>query len=134
MLIANLITIIRLILIIPLAIILYNNGIQNLFPAFIFIFIILTDFLDGYVARKYKQITSFGKILDPIVDKLLIVVVTIILIIKNIIPLYSLFIFSRDIIIWLCAIIIMRKQKIVLASNIYGKTKTVLHFFFFFFL
>ncbi len=133
MLIANLITIIRLILIIPLAIILYNNGIQNLFPAFIFIFIILTDFLDGYVARKYKQITSFGKILDPIVDKLLILVVTIVLIIKNIIPLYSLFIFSRDIIIWLCAIIIMRKQKIVLASNIYGKTKTVLHFFSIFF-
>ena len=54
MLIANLITIIRLILIIPLAIILYNNGIQNLFPAFIFIFIILTDFLDDYL-KDYEN-------------------------------------------------------------------------------
>lgn len=126
---ANIITIIRLILIIPLGLLLYNKGIQNIIPACLFVFIILTDFLDGYVARKYKQITNFGKLLDPIVDKLLVVVVTILLIIKNIIPVYSLFIFIRDIVIWIFALIIMKKNKIVLSSNIYGKTKTVLHFF-----
>ena len=81
---ANIITITRLLLIIPFGILLYNKGIQNLVPACLFTFIIITDFLDGYVARKYKQVTKFGKLLDPFVDKLLIVVTTIILIIKNI--------------------------------------------------
>lgn len=125
---ANIITITRLLLIIPFGILLYNKGIQNLVPACLFTFIIITDFLDGYVARKYKQVTKFGKLLDPFVDKLLIVVTTIILIIKNIIPIYSLYIFIRDIIIWILALIIMKKKKIVLAADIYGKTKTVLHF------
>lgn len=125
---ANIITITRLLLIIPFGILLYNKGIQNLVPACLFTFIIITDFLDGYVARKYKQVTKFGKLLDPFVDKLLIVVTTIILIIKNIIPIYSLFIFIRDIIIWILALTMMKKKKIVLAADIYGKTKTVLHF------
>ena len=126
---ANIITIIRLLLIIPLSVLLYNKGIQNIISACLFVFIILTDFLDGYVARKYKQVTKFGKLIDPIVDKLLIVVVTVLLIIKNIIPVYSLFIFIRDIVIWTSALIIMKKKKIILSSNIYGKTKTVFHFF-----
>lgn len=125
---ANIITITRLLLIIPFGILLYNKGIQNLVPACLFTFIIITDFLDGYAARKYKQVTKFGKLLDPFVDKLLIVVTTIILIIKNIIPIYSLYIFIRDIIIWILALTIMKKKKIVLAADIYGKTKTVLHF------
>ena len=125
---ANIITITRLLLIIPFGILLYNKGIQNLVPACLFTFIIITDFLDGYVARKYKQVTKFGKLLDPFVDKLLIVVTTIILIIKNIIPIYSLYIFIRDIIIWILALTIKKKKKIVLAADIYGKTKTVLHF------
>lgn len=125
---ANIITITRLLLIIPFGILLYNKGIQNLVPACLFTFIIITDFLDGYVARKYKQVTKFGKLLDPFVDKLLIVVTTIILIIKNIIPIYSLYIFIRDIIIWILALTMMKKKKIVLAADIYGKTKTVLHF------
>lgn len=125
---ANIITITRLLLIIPFGILLYNKEIQNLVPACLFTFIIITDFLDGYVARKYKQVTKFGKLLDPFVDKLLIVVTTIILIIKNIIPIYSLYIFIRDIIIWILALTMMKKKKIVLAADIYGKTKTVLHF------
>ena len=125
---ANIITITRLLLIIPFGILLYNKGIQNLVPACLFTFIIITDFLDGYAARKYKQVTKFGKLLDPFVDKLLIVVTTIILIIKNIIPIYSLYIFIRDIIIWILALTMMKKKKIVLAADIYGKTKTVLHF------
>ena len=76
-----------------------------------------------------KKISGkFLYVSDPFVDKLLIVVTTIILIIKNIIPIYSLYIFIRDIIIWILALTMMKKKKIVLAADIYGKTKTVLHF------
>jgi cardiolipin synthase (CMP-forming) len=43
-------------------------------PLIIFLIAILTDALDGFIARKYKQITSFGILLDPLADKFLLIV------------------------------------------------------------
>lgn len=127
--IPNIITIIRILGIIPLTISILNKGIYNTWQLIAFILIITTDFLDGYIARKYNQITNLGKILDPIVDKLLVIAVTIAFLIKGIIPVYSLFIYIRDLLVMIGAYYIMFKQKKVLGSDIWGKTKTVLHFF-----
>jgi CDP-diacylglycerol--glycerol-3-phosphate 3-phosphatidyltransferase len=46
---------------------------QNWIGTFVFVLACLTDFLDGYVARAWKQTSRFGQIFDPIADKLLIV-------------------------------------------------------------
>lgn len=126
--IPNIITMIRLLTTIPLFLIIIKYGVNSIFPFILFLLIVLTDFLDGYIARKYHMITKFGKVLDPIVDKVLIITTTIALLIKGIIPVYSLLIYVRDIIINIGAIIVMKKERLVLSSNVYGKIKTVLHF------
>lgn len=65
--IPNLLTAFRL-LVIPLIIILHNNG-QIVASFVILIFALVSDFFDGYLARKLQQETHFGAIFDPIADK-----------------------------------------------------------------
>lgn len=77
----NLLTAIR-ILLIPVFIFLFyppDPGHPTL-AAVVFALASLTDLLDGYLARRWEQITSFGKLLDPIADKLLILSALILLV------------------------------------------------------
>lgn len=50
----------------------YNNWLANSFVAIAFAGLAFTDFLDGYIARKYKEVSLIGEILDPIADKFLL--------------------------------------------------------------
>jgi len=77
----NLITFLR-ILLIPIFILIYTSPIiWNFYiAAFLFLFAALTDFLDGFLARRRGEITKLGKLLDPVADKLLIVSALILLV------------------------------------------------------
>ena len=66
----NKLTTLRMILV-PVFIIVYLTG-YHYVSAVIFIAASLTDFLDGHLARKYDLLTNFGKIMDPLADKLLV--------------------------------------------------------------
>ena len=69
----NSLTILRVIMI-PLFVVakLWDSPNADIVAGCIFIAACVTDFFDGYLARKYNQITTFGKFMDPLADKLLV--------------------------------------------------------------
>lgn len=92
--------------------------------ALIFLILSASDYLDGYFARKKKQITDVGKIIDPMADKLLIGSALILLIGKGV-PMWIAFaIIFREVIITLLRIYVLTKGTVIPASGL-GKWKTV---------
>lgn len=82
----------------------------------------LTDLLDGWIARIRNTISSFGKIIDPVADKICIVTIAIFLIILREFPVWLLvLILSRDVVIVLASAFLIRNHKIVFPSNFWGK-------------
>lgn len=82
--IPNVLTILR-ILLIPVFVLLFTQEIYFL-AVIVFLFSISTDFLDGYLAKKYNLITDLGRVLDPLADKLTIISVLLVLVFAEIIP------------------------------------------------
>ena len=70
---ANKLTLLRVILI-PVYLIVWHLDFayNNIVALIIFILASVTDFIDGYVARHYNQVTDFGKFMDPLADKVLV--------------------------------------------------------------
>jgi len=115
----------RVILTIPIYYFLQNmehGEIHRYLAAFLMILAATTDYLDGYFARKYDDVTELGKIIDPLADKLVVGVIAIILYLKNMLPEYILIIVvARDLIIFIGGLIISNKIGKVLPSNMLGK-------------
>lgn len=85
----------------------------------------LTDFLDGYLARKNNQVTDFGKVADAIADKLLVNGLLIILAYERVISIIiPVVIITRDIVVDSCKMISGNHGKVV-AASILGKLKTI---------
>jgi len=101
----NSLTLLRIILI-PLIIFLFISGDDsNRFLVFIlFLIASITDYLDGFFARYMKQQTNFGEFLDPIADKLLVIITLILLISEN-----------QDIIFLTSTLIIVTREFLVIA-------------------
>ncbi len=89
---------------------------------FVYCFAVLLDFLDGFFARKLNQETELGKILDPIADKLLILLVILAMIIRSDFPIWlGVFILVRDLLILVAGVTLMKKKHKVTASVLIGK-------------
>jgi CDP-diacylglycerol--glycerol-3-phosphate 3-phosphatidyltransferase len=109
-----------------------------LFSLIIFILASITDFLDGYLARKLKLITNLGKFLDPLADKLLTNSLLILLMITPVwlvatpilrVPAWAVIIMiTRDLTVDGIRMIAVTEGK-VLAANVFGKVKTFLQIF-----
>ena len=93
----------------------------------IFLLAALTDWVDGYLARRLDQVTELGKFLDPLVDKLLVLGPLLVLIQFNQIPAWGVFlIFARELAIagWRVNPT-LTGQSTIQGANIWGKLKTV---------
>jgi CDP-diacylglycerol--glycerol-3-phosphate 3-phosphatidyltransferase len=96
------------------------------FAGLFFIIAACTDLVDGYLARKDNQITSFGKFLDPLADKILVSSMLVMLVQNGWIPGWiAIVIICRDIMVTGLRAI-AADEGIVIAADVYGKLKTVL--------
>jgi len=134
----NKLTIFRIILVPVMVIISIINilgGVQGVFLdipiAFwimnmIFIIASITDKLDGYLARKYNQVTTFGKFADPLADKILVLSALMILVEYGKIPSWiPIIVLAREFIVSGYRLIAVEKGGKVIAASIWGKLKTV---------
>lgn len=121
--ISNILSFSRLVLLIPLIFFLISpNENYYLFSSIIIIFMWISDLLDGYFARKRKEVSELGKIIDPLADKITVISITIILLFQGIVPLwFFIVIVLRDLIILSGGLFIKQKYGIVLQSNWVGK-------------
>jgi CDP-diacylglycerol--glycerol-3-phosphate 3-phosphatidyltransferase len=121
----NILTTARMVLV---PVFLYYAFIENwLIALIIFVVASLTDYFDGYLARKYKIVSNYGKLMDPLADKLLVLAAVFVV---TFIPAHILhpLIFSvialREIAVTILRDVYARK-KIIIPANIWGKLKTV---------
>ena len=131
---ANKLTIFRIILV-PILVIVPFFNIQGEFlnipismwiMNIIFIVASLTDKLDGYIARSRNQVTTFGKFLDPIADKILVLAAMIILVEMNKLPAWiPVIVLFREFIVSGYRLIAVEKGGKVIAASVWGKLKTV---------
>lgn len=127
----NKLTILRIIMI-PLVMVFYMvDAIPygKIIALVLFVLAAVTDFLDGYIARKYNLVTDLGKFLDPIADKLLVISVLLMIVVDGTIPgpwglIVVTIIISRELIVDAFRLIASNKG-LVLAADIWGKAKTM---------
>lgn len=99
--------------------------IVNLIILAIFLIASFTDYLDGHIARKRNIVTNFGKFLDPIADKLLVLTALVMLVESDILPSWvPIIIAAREFMVSAIRMLVATEGKVIAASKL-GKIKTV---------
>lgn len=130
----NKLTVLRIILV-PIMVIIPFLGIEGeicripityLLIDLIFIIAAITDKLDGHIARSKNQITTFGKFLDPIADKIVVITAMIMLVEFGHLPAWiPIVVIFREFVVSGYRLVVVQKDGNVIAANIWGKLKTV---------
>ncbi len=123
----NILTCLRVVLIPVFMVLAYQDTAAcDLVALAVYVLACLTDYVDGKLARKNNQVTNFGKFMDPVADKLLVMAALL------------LFVEDGTISAWMVAIILGREfivsalrmvaaaEGLVIAANIWGKAKTMI--------
>ena len=130
----NKLTVIRILLVPVMVIIpflgikgeIFEIGIDFWIMNLIFIIASITDKLDGYIARSSDLVTNFGKFLDPIADKILVLAAMLILVEKQMLPEWiPIIVLTREFVVSAYRLIAVEQGGKVIAASVWGKLKTV---------
>lgn len=117
---SNILSLGRLLLVLPTGVAVWYDA--KWIAVTLFVLAAISDYLDGYFARRLGQVSDFGKILDPLADKVYVAGVILLLLFLNVLPLWLVGpILLRDLLILLGGIYVERKVGVVLPSNWTGK-------------
>jgi CDP-diacylglycerol--glycerol-3-phosphate 3-phosphatidyltransferase len=127
----NILSLIRVVLAFVFAVLLFNS--YKIPAAGVFLLAIATDVLDGYLARKYNQVTTLGKILDPAADRLLALLAFLILYLNHSLPpglaIFAIFYHLYIILGW---VMLFQTKNIALAHTFWGKLNSFMQAIMFF--
>ena len=116
------------ILIIPVFIVLltvWQSSLSHVLAAIIFALASITDYLDGYLARKWKVVSNFGKFADPMADKILVMTAFIMLVELKMAPAWVVaIIICRELAVTGLRLLLVENGGTVLAAAMPGKIKT----------
>ncbi len=121
--VSNMLSVTRVFLVIPIAFLLLNEQPHyRLYALGLMVLAVATDLLDGMVARRLHQVTELGKIIDPLADKIAVVVVAGILTIQHKLPVWFFATaVARDVIIFFGGMYVKITRGITLQSTLIGK-------------
>jgi CDP-diacylglycerol---glycerol-3-phosphate 3-phosphatidyltransferase len=122
----NVLTVIRILLVPVLVVaLLEKTSDGDLLAAIVFAVASLTDAIDGYLARSRNSVTTFGKLMDPIADKLLIIAALIALVSLNRVAAWvAMVIIAREFAVTVLRVAAGTQQGIVISASSLGKLKT----------
>ncbi|MGT2926441.1 CDP-diacylglycerol--glycerol-3-phosphate 3-phosphatidyltransferase [Streptococcus cuniculipharyngis] len=125
--IPNALTLVR-ILLVPVFLVLtsMSNNTAHQLAAVVFAIASVTDYLDGYLARKWQVVTNFGKFADPLADKILVMSAFIMLVGLDLVPAWvAALIICRELAVTGLRLLLLETGGEVLAAALPGKIKTV---------
>lgn len=122
----NILTCVRVLLIPVFMVLAYQNNLPcDIAALIVYVAACLTDYVDGYLARKNNQVTNFGKFMDPVADKLLVMAALLIFIEDGTIPAWMVaIILGREFIVSALRMV-AASEGLVIAANMWGKAKTM---------
>ena len=127
MTIPNILTCIRVALIpVFLALVYRHDPICDWIALAVFVIACITDFVDGKLARKWNQVTNFGKFMDPVADKLLVMAALLIFVEEGMIAAWMVaVILGREFLVSSLRMVAASSGKVI-AANYWGKAKTMI--------
>jgi CDP-diacylglycerol--glycerol-3-phosphate 3-phosphatidyltransferase len=122
----NLLTLARILLVPVLVVaLLEKTGGGDLLAAIVFAAASLTDAIDGYLARSRNWVTTFGKLMDPVADKLLIVAALVVLVSLDRLEAWvAMVIIAREFAVTVLRLAVGAQQGVVIPASPWGKVKT----------
>ena len=123
---SNMLSFLRVLLVIPFALLLRDVHENQLLLGAIALIAYASDLLDGWIARTFEGESRLGRIIDPIADKIFIIVAVVVMVTEELLPLwFVLVVVGRDLIILLGGLHLRSRTGITVQSNMVGKAAVV---------